>query len=141
MLGPIHSYLQVVQGDPKCRALALMYCRHIHSFLHVVLRDPICRGLFIHTYMWYKGSNMSGPIHSFLHVVSVSEIKVVLCAPTGCNSLKSVHPAIYPCTLLICCNDKQLKKRAHSGCTPSEIVHPTAEMCTPGAGCTLNFGH
>ena len=22
-----------------------------------------------------------------------------------------------------------------------EIVHPAVKMCTPGAGCTLNFGH
>ena len=33
------------------------------------------------------------------------------------------------------------KKRAHTGCTPPKIVHPAVEMCTPGAGCTLNFVH
>ena len=33
------------------------------------------------------------------------------------------------------------KKRAHSECTPPKIVHPAAEICAPGAGCTLNFGH
>ena len=38
-------------------------------------------------------------------------------------------------------NNRWLKKRAHTGCTPPKIVHPAMEMCTPGAGCTLNFGH
>ena len=33
------------------------------------------------------------------------------------------------------------KKCPHAGCTPPKIVHPAAEMCTPGAGCTPNFGH
>ena len=33
------------------------------------------------------------------------------------------------------------KKRAHTGCTPLKMVHPAVEMCTSGAGCTLNFGH
>ena len=42
---------------------------------------------------------------------------------------------------LICSNDKFSTKRAHSGCTPQKTVHPAAEMCTPGAGCTLNFGY
>ena len=36
--------------------------------------------------------------------------------------------------------DKQLKKRTHSGCTPPKTVHLATEMCTLGAGCTLNFG-
>ena len=72
---------------------------------------------------------------------AVSEIKVLFCAPTGCTSLKTVHPGFSPCTLLLCSNDKLSKKRAHSGCTPPKIVHPAAEMCAPGAGCTLNFGH
>ena len=36
---------------------------------------------------------------------------------------------------------KSKKKSAHSGCTPPKIVHPAAEMGSPGAGCTLNFGH
>ena len=72
---------------------------------------------------------------------TVSEIKVLFCAPTGCTSLKTVHPGFSPCTLLLCSNDKLSKKRAHSGCTPPKIVHPAAEMCAPGAGCTLNFGH
>ena len=30
---------------------------------------------------------------------------------------------------------------AQKTCTHSKIVHPAVEMCTPGAGCTLNFGH
>ena len=29
----------------------------------------------------------------------------------------------------------------HTGCKPPKIMHPSEEMCTPGAGCTLNFGH
>ena len=41
---------------------------------------------------------------------AVSEIKVLFCAPTGCISPKTMRPEIYPCTLLICSNDKQLKK-------------------------------
>ena len=30
---------------------------------------------------------------------------------------------------------------AITGCTSPKTVHPAAEMCTLGAGCTLNFGH
>ena len=73
--------------------------------------------------------------------LSVSEIKLLFCALTGCTSHKTVHPEIAPCTLPIYSNDKWLKKRAHTGCTTPKIVHPAVEMCTPGAGCTLNFGH
>ena len=29
----------------------------------------------------------------------------------------------------------------HTGCTAFKIMHPAAELCTPGAGCTLNFQH
>ena len=38
-------------------------------------------------------------------------------------------------------NNKLLKKRAHTVCTPPKIVHPAVEMCAPAAGCTLNFEH
>ena len=75
------------------------------------------------------------------HILTVSEIKLLLCALTGCTSPKSVHPENGPCTLPIYSNTKWLKKRAHTGCTPPKIVHPAVKMCTPGAGCTLNFGH
>ena len=27
------------------------------------------------------------------------------------------------------------------GAEVSKCVHPTAKLCTPGAGCTLNFEH
>ena len=52
-----------------------------------------------------------------------------------------MHPEIDPCTPPIYSNNKWLKKRAHTGYTPPKIVHPAVEVCTPGAGCTLNFGH
>ena len=71
----------------------------------------------------------------------MSEIKLLFCALTGCTSQKTVHPEISPCTLPIYSNNKWPKKCAHTGCTPPKIVHPAVEMCTPGAGCTLNFGH
>ena len=62
MSGLIHSFLQVVQGDPKCQGLFIhsyntcstggsKMLGPVHSFLHVVQGDPKCRGLFIHTYM------------------------------------------------------------------------------------------
>ena len=72
---------------------------------------------------------------------SVSEIKVLFGAPTGCTSPKTVRPGISPCTFFICSYINWLKKRAHTGCTPLKSVHPAVKMCTPGAGCTLNFGH
>ena len=62
-------------------------------------------------------------------------------APAGCTPHKTVHPGTSQCTLLICSNDKWLKKCAQSGCTSLKIVHPALKMCTPGAGCMLNFGH
>ena len=73
--------------------------------------------------------------------MSVSEIKLLDCAPAGCTPHETVHPGTSPCTLLIYSNDKWLKRCAQSGCTPLKIVHPTLKMCTPGAGCMLNFGH
>ena len=66
---------------------------------------------------------------------------LLFCALTGCTSPKSVHPEIAPCTLPIYSNNIKLKKREHSRCTPLEIVHPAMEICTPGAGWTLNLGH
>ena len=75
------------------------------------------------------------------NIHSVSEIKLLFCAFAGCTSHKTVHPEIAQCTLPIYSNNKWLKKRAHTGCTPPKIVHPVMEMCTPGAWCTLNFGH
>ena len=71
----------------------------------------------------------------------MSEIKLLFCALAGCTSHKTVHPEIAPCTLPTYSNNKWLKKRAQSGCKPPKIVHPATIMCTPGAGCTLNFGH
>ena len=53
----------------------------------------------------------------------MSEIKVLLYAPTRCVSPKTVHPGFSPCTLLICSNDTFSKKFAHSKCTPLKIVH------------------
>ena len=76
-----------------------------------------------------------------VHAYAVSEIKLLFCALAGCTSHKTVHPEIASCTLPIYSNNKWLKKRAHTGCTPLKIVHPAVEMCAPGAGCTLNFGH
>ena len=81
---------------------------------------------------------------------SVSEIKHLFCALAGCTSNKTVHPEIAPCTLPVYSNNKWLKQRAHTGCTPPgahllklctppKTVHPAVEMCTPGEGCTLNF--
>ena len=75
------------------------------------------------------------------YIITVSEIKLLFCALAGCTSYKTVHPEIASCTLPIYGNNKWLKKRAHTGCTPPKIVHPVVEMCAPGAGCTLNFGH
>ena len=71
----------------------------------------------------------------------MSEIKLLFCALAGCTSHKTMHPEIALCTLPICSNSKWHKKRAHTGCTPLKIMHPAVEMCTPGAWCTLNFGH
>ena len=75
------------------------------------------------------------------HFVSMSEINLLFCALTGCTSPKTVHPDNSPCTFPIYSNNKWLTKRAHTGCTSPKIVHPAMEMCAPGAGCTLNFGH
>ena len=64
---------------------------------------------------------------------SVSEIKLLDCAPAGCTPRESVHPGTFPCTLLICSDDKWLKKCAQPGCTALKIVHPALKMCTQGA--------
>ena len=72
---------------------------------------------------------------------SVSEIKLFDYAPAWCTPSETVHPGSSPCTLLICSNDKWLKKCAQSGCTSLKIVHPVLKMSTPGTGCMVNFGH
>ena len=74
-------------------------------------------------------------------VPAVFEIKLLFDAPAGCRSFKTVHPAATLCILLIYSNGKELKKCAHTGRTRPKIVRPAAEMCTPGAECTLNFEH
>ena len=51
----------------------------------------------------------------YLYALSVSEIKVLFGAPTGCTSPKTVRPGISPCTLIVCSYNNWLKKRAHSG--------------------------
>ena len=78
----------------------------------------------------------------FVHSQCALSLKLTRESPTYTHTFpKTVHPEIAPCTLPIYRNDKLLKKRAHTGCTPPKIVHPAMEMYTPGAGCTLNFGH
>ena len=88
----------------------------------------------------------------FIHIVptfnldvyldqSVSEIKLLFCALAGCTFHKTLPPEIDPCALPIYSNNKWLKNRAHTRWTPPKIMHPAVEMCAPGAGCTLNFGH
>ena len=51
-------------------------------------------------------------IYSFfffsVFIYSVSEIKLLDCAPAGGTSHETVHPGTSPCTLLICSNDKWL---------------------------------
>ena len=108
-------------------------------YLCVLIRKELCKIRDLHTpkkiYEWKSRA-------AFEYVsLSVSEIKLLYCALAGCTSHKTVHPEIAPCTLPINSNNKWLKARAHTGCTPPKIVHPAVEMCTPGAGCTLNFGH
>ena len=71
----------------------------------------------------------------------MSEIELLFCALAGCTPHKTVHPEIASFTLPMYSYNTCSKKRAHTGCTPPKIVHPAVEMCTPGAGCTLNFGH
>ena len=71
----------------------------------------------------------------------MSKIKVLFGALTDSICPKTVRLGICPCTLSICSYNNWLKKRAHTGCTPPKIVHPSVKMCAPGAGCTLNFGH
>ena len=58
----------------------------------------------------------------------------------GCYGVNMVHHN-EQCPKLSFYFVHSLKKRAHTGCTPPKIMHPAVEMCTPGAGCTLNFGH
>ena len=72
---------------------------------------------------------------------SVFEIKVLFCAPLGCIRIKTVRPGIFLGTPLVYCNENWVKKCAHIGRTRPKNVRPAAEMCAPGAECTLNFQH
>ena len=67
------------------------------------------------------------------------EIKLSFDAPARCRSFKTVRPAATLFILLIYSNGKELKKCAHTGRTRPKIVCLAAEMCAPGAECTLNF--
>ena len=131
-------------------------CAHFHGRVHDFRRcaPGVCTSfepIIIATYT--EGAWRNSRAHSFRKsapnktlisdtvYISVSEIKVLFGAHTGCTSPKIVHPGIFPCTLLICSYNNWLKKRAHAGCSPPKIVHPAVKTCTPSAGCTLNFGH
>ena len=52
-----------------------------------------------------------------------------------------MHPEACSCTPLVFSHNNKLKKRAHNGRTARKNVHPSTEMCAPGAGRTLNFEH
>ena len=73
--------------------------------------------------------------------LTVFEIKVLFCAPSGRTGSYNVHPAACPCTTLVYRHTNSLKKRAHTGRTAQKNVRPSTEMCAPGAVCTLNFEH
>ena len=74
-------------------------------------------------------------------VFPVFEIKALFCAPLGCTHIDTVRPEIFLCTPLVYWNENRVKKCAHIGRTRPKNVRPAAEMCAPGAECTLNFEH
>ena len=96
-------------------------------------------GFIIHTDVFREQFSALHRGHQVNRKYTVSEIKVLFCAFTGCTSPESVRPGISLFTLYICSYNNWLKKRAHTKCTPLKIVHPAVNMCAPGAGCTLNF--
>ena len=69
--------------------------------------------------------------------MSVFEIKIIICAPLGPKCAPEIVPVHSPMHMYY----KKLKKCAHIGRTVPKMVCPMTELCTPGAGCTVNFEH
>ena len=75
---------------------------------------------------------------------SVSEIQVFYCAHAGCKGSQNRAPDI-----LFMCSPLYkgiiviyVRKSLHTlGAQVMKSVHPAAKVCTPGAGCILNFEH
>ena len=130
--------MHVLTSD--CHLVELACIKHVLRFMTFNMCDPNSR-FFQRPYIRLPAADKLRFYYTSFGNKAVSEIKLLFCARAGCTSHKTVHPEIAPCTLPIYSNNKWLKKRAHTGCTPPKIVHPAVEMCTPGAGCTLNFGH
>ena len=55
----------------------------------------------------------------------------------GAEGLKIVHPADFPCVQAYVRYRNDMKQ----GPQVTKCVHQAAKVCTPGAGCTLNFEH
>ena len=109
----IHSITKTNHLNPKLVLLP----KHSISFLGLI--PCVASNLLNHIILCPSLSLVSAgnttPLHICLTLaITVSEIKVLLCAPTGCISPKTVHPGFSPCTLLICSNNRFSKKRAHS---------------------------
>ena len=70
------------------------------------------------------------------------EIKDLICAPAGCIALKTHAPGCVSMSSFIYNYIKKCGKSMHLPCAQLiKPVHPANKMCTPGAGCTLNFEH
>ena len=52
-----------------------------------------------------------------------------------------MSPGIFLCTPLVYSYNNWVKICAHIGRTRPKNVRPVAEMCAPGAECTINFEH
>ena len=72
---------------------------------------------------------------------AVFETEGIFYAPLGCRQIENVRQRLYLCTPLVYSNDYWLKKCGHIRRTRPKNVRPAAEMCAPGAECTLNFEH
>ena len=78
----------------------------------------------------------------YYYIVSqCSKLRFYFVHLPGAKTPHSVHPAICPCVAHCISLFKSWKRPAHTGCTAFKPMHPAAELCTPGAGCTLNFEH
>ena len=78
---------------------------------------------------------MWGPFLILLYFFSVRNKGFILCT---CRVQRPQKWCTQPCVHVLLTIQTCLKVER---CTGFKCVHPAAKMCTPGAGCTLNFEH
>ena len=71
--------------------------------------------------------------------IPVFGIRHLFCAHIGCRGTQNDAPGDF--SMRTGLYNKCVGKGALTGCTGIKMCAPTAKLCTPSKGCTLNFEH